>query len=182
MRALRIIDSLPNDTELSLAHTNADNASTPVAVNETVTAAALGDRQAFERVYRDHVGRVFALCARMLGDHGLAEEATQDVFVRVWQKLPGFRGESAFSTWLHRVAVNVILTRRKSTALQQSRTTDDDGEIDIHPDRPVHVGDRMDLARDHLSLVFHRFLSPPLGMRAVTMSINRNPLSADWTP
>ena len=145
MRALRLIDSLPNDNELNLAPAIADAVPTTVVVPEAVAAAALGDRRAFERVYREHVNRVFALCVRMLGDHGLAEEVTQDVFVRVWQKLPGFRGESAFSTWLHRVAVNVILTRRKAAALEQARTTNDEGEIDVLTGRPVPVADRMDL-------------------------------------
>ncbi|HJU72481.1 MAG TPA: sigma factor, partial [Gemmatimonadaceae bacterium] len=72
-------------------------------------AAAAGDRQAFERIYRSHVNRVFSVCVRMSGDRVLAEELTQDVFVRAWSKLSLYRGESAFSTWLHRLAVNVVL-------------------------------------------------------------------------
>ena len=108
-------------------------------------AAASGDRRAFERLYRAHVDRVFSICVRMLGDRTLAEEVTQDVFVRVWEKLPGFRGECAFSTWLHRVAVNVALTRRKTVGLQQHRHVDDSDAIDSTPSRPVAVGDRMDL-------------------------------------
>ena len=71
--------------------------------------AAAGDQEAFARLYRAHTGRVFALCARMTADRALAEELTQDVFVRAWEKLPLFRGESAFGTWLHRLAVNVVL-------------------------------------------------------------------------
>ena len=113
--------------------------------SEDVSAAATGDRRAFERLYRTHVDRVFALSVRMLGDSSLAEEATQDVFVRVWQKLPGFRGDSAFSTWLHRVAVNVVLTRRKTTGKQQGRTVDDEHAVESAPGRPAHVADRLDL-------------------------------------
>lgn len=79
-----------------------------------VTAAAAGDRQAFERLYRAHVNRVYALCVRMTGDRMQAEELAQDVFVRAWQKLSLFRGESAFGTWLHRLTVNVVLNARKS--------------------------------------------------------------------
>ena len=115
------------------------------SVSEDVLSAAAGDRRAFERVYRAHANRVFSLCTRMLGDRTLAEEVTQDVFVRVWEKLPGFRGESAFSTWLHRVTVNVVLSRRKAVGLHQSRTTDDEDAQALAASRPVSVGDRLDL-------------------------------------
>ncbi len=75
-----------------------------------VRAAADGDRHAFERLYRRHAARVFAVVLRLQGgDRGRAEDLTQDAFVRVWQKLPEFRFESAFSTWLHRLAVNTAL-------------------------------------------------------------------------
>src|SRR5688500_18532948 len=73
-----------------------------------VALAAGGDRRAFERLYRANVNRVYTLCARMVGDAAAAEELTQDVFVRAWEKLALYRGESAFSTWLHRLAVNVV--------------------------------------------------------------------------
>src|SRR5215212_9465445 len=76
--------------------------------------AASGDRQAFERLYRKHVGRIYSLCARMVVDRTRAEELTQDVFVRAWEKLKLFRGESSFGTWLHRLTVNVVLNARKS--------------------------------------------------------------------
>lgn len=109
-----------------------------------VTAAASGDRRAFERLYRAHVDRVFAICTRMLADRQLADEVTQDVFVRVWQKLPGFRGESAFSTWLHRVAVNVVQSRRQRASIHGARTADDDA-FDVTPTRAVFVGERLDL-------------------------------------
>src|SRR5688572_31547931 len=71
---------------------------------DDVALAASGDRRAFERLYRANVNRVFAVCVRMSGDRTRAEELTQDVFVRVWEKLPLFRAESAFSTWVHRLA------------------------------------------------------------------------------
>ena len=76
--------------------------------------AAAGDRSAFERLYRRHVDRVYSVCARMVADRARAEELTQDVFVRAWEKLRLFRGESAFSTWLHRLAINVVLNDRKT--------------------------------------------------------------------
>jgi RNA polymerase sigma factor (sigma-70 family) len=113
--------------------------------------AAGGDRRAFERLYRSHVDRVYSICARMCGDRAQAEELTQDVFVRAWEKLPGFRGESAFSTWLHRVAVNVVLNDRKTASRERSRAAPDAGEDEGDPEAifggkapPSHV-DRMDL-------------------------------------
>jgi RNA polymerase sigma-70 factor, ECF subfamily len=86
-----------------------------------------GDPDAFEAVYRRHVGRVFALCLRMAGDRRDAEELTQDVFVRAWEKLPGFRGESTLGTWLHRLAVNVVLEKTRGDLRRTRRveTTDD---------------------------------------------------------
>ncbi len=88
-----------------------------------VALAAAGDRRAFERLYRTHVNRVYSVCMRMVQDRGRAEELTQDVFVRVWEKLGLFRGESAFSTWLHRTAINVVLNERRATAHRDGRTT-----------------------------------------------------------
>ena len=110
-----------------------------------VALAAQGDRQAFERLYRANVDRVFSVCARMVSDRSLAEELTQDVFVRAWQKLGLFRGESAFSTWLHRIAVNVVLNRRKADGRQKGRDGGDDETIEMIASRPGTPGDRMDL-------------------------------------
>jgi len=80
-------------------------------VTDAVRAAQAGDPVAFRALYEAHVGRVYALCLRLAGDHVLAEELTQDVFVRAWHQLASYRGESAFSTWLHRVAVNEVMGR-----------------------------------------------------------------------
>lgn len=88
---------------------------------DDVALAARGDRRAFERLYRAQVDRVFSLCARMVGDRSRAEELTQDVFVRCWEKLAQFRGESAFSTWLHRLAVNVVLNDRQVERRRRER-------------------------------------------------------------
>jgi RNA polymerase sigma-70 factor (ECF subfamily) len=92
------------------------------------TRAASGDRQAFERLYRKHVNRVYALCARMVADRARAEELTQDVFVRAWEKLHLFRGDSSFATWLHRLAVNVVLNDRKAEGRRRSRFEEEDEE------------------------------------------------------
>jgi RNA polymerase sigma-70 factor (ECF subfamily) len=93
---------------------------------QRVREAQDGDLQAFEELYRENVGRVYALCLRMTGQPTLAEELTQDVFVRAWQKLSSFRGDSAFSTW-HPIAVNVALSERRSARrrLQRVQPTDD---------------------------------------------------------
>ena len=93
-----------------------------------VALAASGDRRAFERLYRSYVDRVFSICVRMSGSRVRGEELTQDVFVRVWEKLPLFRGDSAFSTWLHRVAVNVALNDRKVQSRERSRTAEPDDD------------------------------------------------------
>lgn len=86
-----------------------------------VERAAAGSASAFEELYRQHVGRVYPLCLRMCADANVAEEMVQETFVRAWKKLPSFRGESAFSTWLHRVAVNVVLSHRRSGARRAAR-------------------------------------------------------------
>jgi len=123
---------------------------TPTEPNDAALAAS-GDRRAFERLYRTHVGRVYALCARMTADRALAEELTQDVFVRVWEKLASFRGESSFGTWVHRVAVNVVLNRLQTEKRDRKRSgaSDDDESDGIAslPARPASPGDRMDLER-----------------------------------
>ncbi len=82
--------------------------------------AASGDASAFERLYRTHSARIHSLVRRML-DADEADDLTQDVFVRAWQKLGTFRGESAFGTWLHRLAVNVVLARRKTLGVERGR-------------------------------------------------------------
>lgn len=75
-----------------------------------VRAASNGDRQAFQRLYRRHVDRVHGAMYRLAGyDHARAEDLTQDAFVRAWQKLPQFRYQSAFGTWLYRLAINLAL-------------------------------------------------------------------------
>jgi RNA polymerase sigma-70 factor (ECF subfamily) len=83
----------------------------PESEESCVERARSGDVGAFEELYRRHVGRVYALCLRMCGDAPDAEELTQDAFVRAWERLGSFHGKSAFSSWLHRVAVNVVLGR-----------------------------------------------------------------------
>ena len=89
----------------------------PDAVDATL--AASGDAHAFERLYRSHLARIASLARRMLGDEDV-DDTVQDVFVRAWQKLGTFRGEAAFGTWMHRLAVNVILGRRETLGIRRS--------------------------------------------------------------
>lgn len=91
-----------------------------------VRRAQDGDRAAFEELYREHVGRVFAVCLRMAGDRGTAEELTQDVFIQAWRTLGSFRGDSAFGSWLHRLAVNVVLGRVRADKRRWARVFETD--------------------------------------------------------
>ena len=81
----------------------------PIPQDDVVRLAQDGDTAAFDRLYEEHIGRIYALCLRMSGSRTEAESLAQDVFVRLWQQLPSFRGASAFSSWLHRLAVNVVV-------------------------------------------------------------------------
>lgn len=85
-----------------------------INLDEAVDRARIGDVGAFEELYRATVGRIHGLCLRMCGDSHLAEELTQESYIRAWKKLDTFRGDSLFSTWLHRVAVNVVLGHLRS--------------------------------------------------------------------
>lgn len=79
-----------------------------------VDRARKGDVQAFERLYRQYAGRINGPCLRMTRDPDLAEDCVQDTFIRAWKALPKFEARSAFGTWLHRIAVNVVLERRRA--------------------------------------------------------------------
>ena len=109
------------------------------APQDDVALAARGDRRAFERLYRANVDRVYSLCVRMTADRGRAEELTQDAFVRAWEKLDQFRGDSAFSTWLHRLTVNLVLNERKSQRRHDSRIDDGAEDMDALPHRRSHA-------------------------------------------
>ena len=87
-------------------------------MTDAMRRAQAGDDSAFEQLYREHVGRVYALCLRMSADAVAARELTQDVFVRAWERLDSFRGESAFASWLHRLAVPPAATRDGSPVLR----------------------------------------------------------------
>ncbi len=98
-----LLDMGTNDKVTSLAG-NADRED-----SDYVSRASKGDQRAYEQLYRQHCGHIYALCLRMTANTAEAEDATQDAFVQAWRKLGSFRGDSAFSSWLHRIAVNVVL-------------------------------------------------------------------------
>ena len=79
------------------------------------------DASAFERLYRLHVDRVYGLCLRMTGSRSEADDCVQEAFIQAWNKLEKFRGDSAFSTWLHRIAVNAVLGRMRKSKREQDR-------------------------------------------------------------
>ena len=104
-----------------------------------VARARLGDRDAFEQIYRRHVGRMHAVCLRLTGDANEAEAAVQDAFVRAWRGLGGFRGDSALGTWLHRLAVNAALDRRREFKRREGRHDDIDAQPDTAPAPQLRV-------------------------------------------
>ncbi|MFI5111776.1 MAG: RNA polymerase sigma factor [Terriglobales bacterium] len=86
---------------------------------EAIERAKRGDAESFEGLYVLHKRRVYSLCLRMTGNTAEAEDLTQEAFLQLYRKIASFRGESAFSTWLHRLAVNVVLMRLRKKGLPQ---------------------------------------------------------------
>jgi RNA polymerase sigma-70 factor (ECF subfamily) len=110
---------------------------------EAIRRAQQGDAGAFERIYRLHSRRVYALCLRMVGNTAEAEDLTQEAFLQLFRKIGTFRGESAFSTWLHRLAVNVVLMRLRkktiaATSLDEQNESDEEASA---PKKDVGVED-----------------------------------------
>ena len=86
----------------------------PTPDAELARRIAAGDEAAFDRLYGDNAGRVYAVCLRMAGDATRARSLTQEAFVRAWQRIGSFRGDARLSSWLHRIAVNVVLESERS--------------------------------------------------------------------
>jgi RNA polymerase sigma-70 factor, ECF subfamily len=149
------------ETSLGVATLSDQRDGAPVATDAAdVALAASGDGRAFERLYRTHVARMHSLARRMMGGREEdADDITQDIFVRAWQKLGTFRGESAFGTWLHRLAVNVILARRATASTARGRFVDDEASLDRQSTRE---------ARPDLSVDFEQAIEQvPDGARQV---------------
>jgi RNA polymerase sigma-70 factor (ECF subfamily) len=97
---------------------------------ELATAASQGDMAAFEEVYRRHHRRVYSVCLRMLQNASEAEDLTQDVFIQLYRKIGSFRGDSAFTTWLHRMTVNQVLMHFRKRTVKFEKTTEE-GETPV---------------------------------------------------
>jgi RNA polymerase sigma-70 factor (ECF subfamily) len=115
---------------------------------ELVRNAKNGDGRGFKRLFDENVTRIYAFCLRMSANPQLAEEITQDVFVKAWENLHKFRGESKFTTWLHSIAVNEFLTQKRieKRFMQRYTTTDDVLKYDRHGEKPeVHFNTNIDI-------------------------------------
>src|SRR2546430_13098782 len=117
--------------------------------SDLIQRAQRGDQAAFEQLYRAHVGRVYALCLRLTADAARAEELTQDAFVRAWERLASFRGESAFSSWLYRLTLNVVFLRQRAGQRRAPPgfTTEDPAAFERPRDAASPVAGRLELQR-----------------------------------
>ncbi len=116
------------------------------ASSELISQARSGNHAAFEQIYRIHVGRVHGLCLRIVADRSTAEELTQQIFIRLWMKLGSFRGESSFSSWLHRLAVNAALNELKaSSMLRRQSSAPEDLLVEMPSDQGPSPETQLDL-------------------------------------
>jgi len=115
-------------------------------LDDPVVRARTGRFDAFEDLYRSHVGRVFAICLRLSGDRSRAEELTQESFVRAWKGLKALRAESEFGAWVGRIAVNTALSERRSRRRRGAHeaTVEDPDRVPA-PSRRPRPGAAMDL-------------------------------------
>ena len=105
---------------------------------QAIADAKQGDAAAFEVLYHAHKRRVYSLCLRMIGDAAEAEDLTQEAFLQMFRKIGTFRGEAQFSTWLHRLTVNLVLMKLRKKALWTSSL--DDPGTDSEDSRPMEFG------------------------------------------
>ena len=127
---------------------------------EAIERAKQGDAAAFEALYNLHKRRVYSLCLRMTANTAAAEDLTQEAFLQLFRKIGTFRGESAFSTWLHRMAVNVVLMQLRKKGLpvvpleENIETEEESPRKELGGDDPRLAGsiDRMQLQRSIESL------------------------------
>jgi RNA polymerase sigma-70 factor (ECF subfamily) len=103
----------------------------PVSDVELARAAAAGDSAAFEKLYEQHRRRVYSLCLRMLGNVSQAEDLTQEVFLQLFKKIGSFRGDSAFTTWLHRLTVNQVLMHLRRRGVKLEHTSEEGDFTDV---------------------------------------------------
>lgn len=118
--------------------------------HELARAAAAGDAEAFREIYEQHHRRVYSLCLRMLGDAVQAEDLTQEVFLQVFRKIGSFRGDSAFTTWLHRLTVNQVLMHFRKRGVKLEHTSEE-GDFTNVVDTPLQSTRRISMV-DRLAL------------------------------
>ncbi|HKP85771.1 MAG TPA: RNA polymerase sigma factor [Blastocatellia bacterium] len=126
--------------------------SQPVSDLELARAAAAGDAAAFESIYEQHHRRVYSLCLRMLGNASQAEDLTQEVFLQVYKKIGSFRGDSAFTTWLHRLTVNQVLMHFRKRGVKLEHTSEEGDftnvvETPLQSTRRISMVDRLALEK-----------------------------------
>jgi RNA polymerase sigma-70 factor (ECF subfamily) len=119
---------------------------------ELIRAAAAGDAAAFEQLYQQHYRRVYSLCLRMLGSTTQAEDLTQEVFLQVFRKLGSFRGDSQFTTWLHRLTVNQVLMHFRKRGVKLEHTSEEGDftnvvETPLQSTRRISMVDRLALEK-----------------------------------
>ena len=124
----------------------------PASDVELARAAAAGDSAAFEKLYEQHHRRVFSLCLRMLGGATQAEDLTQEVFLQVYKKIGSFRGDSAFTTWLHRLTVNQVLMHFRKRGVKLEHTSEEGDftnviETPLQSTRRISMIDKLALER-----------------------------------
>jgi RNA polymerase sigma-70 factor, ECF subfamily len=128
LKAFKLKQSVKGDAVRAARQTEQQES----AQGDVVRRAQQGDAGAFEQIYRLHSRKVYALCLHMVRNLAEAEDLTQEIFLHLFRKIQMFRGESAFSTWLHRMSVNIVLMRfRKKTLVQSSLDATADSEEDL---------------------------------------------------
>jgi len=133
-----LLTAEPNDYSQTMATLNTD-AFTEESV--WIRRAQKSDSRAFESLYKLHIGRVYGICLRMTANVSEAEDCAQEAFIQAWNKLDKFRGGSAFSTWLHRIAVNTVLGRIRKSQREQDRIL----AVAQLADSPIDAGDSGEL-------------------------------------
>jgi len=124
-----------------------------------VERAKNNDYRAYEDLYRTHVGRVYALCVRLIKDKDMAEDITQEAFVQAWRNLPKFRGDSAFGTWLYRIATNTAISYLRREKHFKDSLDVDELEIEYRetPDEQIGLEQAIGALPDGARAVFNLY-------------------------
>ena len=131
-----------------------------VSEAQAIEQAKRGDAGAFQVLYEMHKRRVYSLCLRMTGNTTIAEDLTQEAFLQLYRKVSSFRGESAFSTWLHRMTVNVVLMHLRKKGLQQVSLDETDTSLEEPVKRDYGDEDRRLIGSiDRITLARRLYLS-----------------------